>query len=276
MDSGLDPDRLDNLFEIGVDEISWRKGHQYLTLVSDHRKGKIVWGAEGRDTATLDGFFSELGPQRCAAIEAVSLDMGPAYAKSVAGNAPGAVICFDPFHVVQLATKALDTVRRETWQQMRSVDTEAAATYKGARWALLKNPPDLTDKQAASLAAIRRQGGVLWRAYLLKEALREVFAGDLSVEQVAHLLERFCSRARRSRIPAFKILGRTIKLHLPGILAAVRLGVNNARHEGLNARVRLITKRAYGFHSAKATLALVMLTLGPIEHVLPHERPLLS
>ncbi|MGH2689852.1 MAG: ISL3 family transposase [Actinomycetota bacterium] len=274
MVTGLDPARLDDLFEIGVDEVAWRKGHRYLTLVSDHRRRKIVWGAEGRDTATLDGFFRELGPERAGAIEAVSMDMGPAYANSVAkkGHAPRAVICYDPFHVVALATRALDTVRRAVWQDMRQLDAAAAKRFKGARWCLLKNPTDLNERQAATLRKLRRRGGDLWRAYTLKEALREVFAGDLSHDDVALLLERFCSKASRSRIKPFVTLAETIRKHRLGILAAVRLGVNNARHEGLNARVRLITKRAYGFHSAGAALALILLTLGPIDHVLPHER----
>lgn len=82
MADGLDPKRLDGLFNIGVDEVSWRKGHSYLTLVSDHRRGKFVWGKEGKDTATLDSFFGELGAERSAAIEAMSMDMGPAYESS--------------------------------------------------------------------------------------------------------------------------------------------------------------------------------------------------
>jgi len=257
-----------------VDEVAWRKGHSYLTLVSDHRRGKMVWGAEGKDTATLDGFFDELGKQRSSQIEAVSMDMGPAFAKSVTkqGHAAKAVICYDPFHVVQLATSALDKVRRETWQEMRKLDETAAKAFKGARWCLLKNPTDLTDAQAATLRKLRRRGGELWRAYALKGALREVFVGDLTEAEVRMLLERFCSKASRSGIKAFVTVAKTVRKHLEGILAAVRLGVNNARHEGLNRRVRLIVNRAYGFHSAKAAMALIMLTLGPIEHVLPHER----
>lgn len=274
MDDGLDPNRLEALFEIGVDEVSWRKRHRYLTLVCDHRRRRIVWGAEGRDTATLDGFFAELGQERSGRIEAVSMDMSAGYAKSVAKptHAPRAVICYDPYHVVALATKALDTVRRQVWNDLRRVDLAAAKRFKGARWALLKNPADLNDDQAATLRKLRRRGGDLWRAYTLKEALRAVFAGDLDEADVAHLVDRFCSRASRSGLKPFVTLARTIRKHRPGILAAVRLGVNNARHEGLNRRVRQIVTRAYGFHSAKATLALVMLTLGPIEHVLPHER----
>lgn len=176
--------------------------------------------------------------------------------------------------MVKLATDALDKVRRATWQELRRLPDQAAARrFKGARWALLKNPGDLNDDQAATLRKLKRRGGELWRAYALKkEALRAVFAGDLDEDEVATLLDRFCSKASRSRLKPFVTLAQTIRKRRQGILAAVRLGINNARHEGLNRRVRLIVNRAYGFHSAKAALALVMLTLGPIDHVLPHER----
>ncbi len=274
METGLDASRLDSLFEIGVDDVSWRRRHKYLTLVSDHRSRKIVWGAEGRDTATLDGFFDELGTERSENLTAVSMDMSAGYAKSVQkpGHATKAVICYDPFHVVALGTKALDTVRRQEWQQMRQADEKAAKRFKGARWCLLKNPTDLDEDQAATLRRLKHHGGALWRAYSLKEALRAIFAGDLSEQDVALLLDRFCSKASRSRLKPFVTLAQTIRKHQAGILSAVRLGVNNARHEGLNRRVRLLINRAYGFHSARAALALIMLTVGPIEHVLPHER----
>ncbi|HTN99926.1 MAG TPA: transposase, partial [Microthrixaceae bacterium] len=117
----LDPDRLNGLFRIGVDEISWRKHHKYLTLVVDHDQGVVVWGAKGKDSKTLDGFFTELGPQRSAGIEAVSMDLGPAFLKSVRaeGHAPQAVVCADPFHIVKLVGEALDEVRRDLWQTLR-------------------------------------------------------------------------------------------------------------------------------------------------------------
>ena len=113
VESELDEGRLDGLFRIGVDEISWRKHHKYLTLVVDHDRGVVVWGAKGRDSKTLDQFFDELGADRSAAIQAVSLDLGPAYIKSVTaqGHAPQAIICADPFHCVKLVGDALDEVR---------------------------------------------------------------------------------------------------------------------------------------------------------------------
>jgi transposase len=272
---GLDPARLDGLVSIGVDEVSWKRHHHYLTLVADHTTKKIVWGAEGKDTATLDAFFDQLGSDRAAGIETVSMDMGASFNKSVRaeGHAPQAVICIDPFHAVKLVTDALDTVRRVTWNELRALPDQAAAKkFKGARWALLKRPENLTDDQSTTLRKLRRRGGDLWRAYSLKEAFRAIFAGDLDAEETTELLDRWCSKASRSRLPAFVKVAKTIRKFCDGILAAIRLGVNNGRAEGLNNHVRLIIRRAYGFHSAKAALALVMLSCGPIELLLPHEK----
>lgn len=268
----LDPARLEGLFEIGVDEISWRKHHNYLTLVANHRTGKVVWGGEGKNAATLDEFFGELGEDRCAQLSAISMDMGQAFAKSAREHAADATICLDPFHVVALATRAVDDVRRPLWQQMRHLpDPAIAKQFKGARWALLKNPDTLTDRQAVTLAAIRRNGGQMWRAYTLKEALRAIFAGDLNVNDAGELLDRWCAWAQRCRLAPFVKLGRTIRTHRAGILATIEHGLTNGRVEGLNNRVRLIVRRAFGFHSANAALALVMLSCGPIELRLPHQ-----
>ena len=266
----LDPDRLSGLIDIGVDEISWRKHHRYLTLVSDHDSATIVWGKPGKDTATLGAFFDEL-PDGGASIEAVSMDMGPAYAKAVRERAPAAVICFDPFHVVKVVTDALEAVRRQVWQAARTLpDQRIAKTFKGARWALLKNPADLTDTQVQTLQEMKRSGGMLWRAYQLKEALREIFAGDLDAGTVGELLDRWCARAQRSRIPEFVKAARTIRKHRTGIDAATDRGLSNGRHEGLNNKVRLLIRRAYGFHSAEAALALVLLACGPVTLQLPY------
>lgn len=269
----LDADRLDGLVEIGVDEISWRKHHKYLTLVTDHRRKKIVWGKAGRDSTTLDAFFTELGDQRTADLRTVSTDMGPAYLKSVRKHAGQVTIAIDPFHAVKLVNDALNTERRKAWNELRAVDPAAAKKFKGARWALQKNPTDLTDEQAGTLRKLKRRGGDVWRAYTLKEAFRAVFAGDLDTHTVIELIDRWISKASRSRLPAFVKAAKTIRKHRDGILTAIRTGINNGRVEALNTQVRLIIARARGFHTAEAALALVLLTCGPITHTLPHEQP---
>jgi len=300
----LDPDRLEHLYDIGIDEVSWKRQHNYLTLVADHGRGKIVWGCEGAGEKAADSFFAELDPEliadpphpepgeiqpqsrdagereereqpvgeRAAKLRAISLDMGHGYAKSARRHAPQAVICIDPYHVVQLANQALDEVRRDYWNELRRIgDQQAAKRFKDARWSLLKRPEKLTDTQAATLARLRAAGGEVWRAYELKEAARGIFAPGLRVDDVEILIDRLLSRLARSRLEPFVRLGKTIRKHRDGILAAVRLGINQGRTEALNNKVRLITRRAYGFHSAKAALALVLLTCGPVTLHLPHE-----
>ena len=273
----LDPDRLEGLFSIGVDEISWRKHHKYLTLVVDHDRAKVAWGASSKDAKTLDGFFDELGPERSAQIEAVSMDLGPAYLKSVRadGHAPQAVVCADPFHLVKLAGDALEVVRRDLWQQLRRLpDNRWARDFKGSRWALLKNPEDLTDRQAAQLAKIKRNRGRTWRAYEMKEQFRAIFAGDLDAAHATELLDRWIARAQRCRLTSFVKRARTMRERRGLIVNALEQRISNGRVEGMNTKVRLIIRPGYGFHSTNAALALVMLACGPIDLHLPHERTL--
>ena len=135
----------------------------------------------------------------------------------------------------------------------------------------MKNPADLTDRQADTLAALHTAGGKIPRAWALKEMVRAIFAPGLSEHTVAELIDRLLARLSRSRLKPFIRLGRTIRKHQDGILAARRLKLSNARAEALNNKVKLIVRRAYGFHSARAALALIHLTCGPVQLTLPHE-----
>jgi len=209
---------------------------------------------------------------RASRLKAVSMDMTAGYAKSVREHAPQAEIVIDNFHVVQAATKALDEVRREHWNELRALDQHAAKQFKDARWSLLKNPEDLTDRQAAALALLTASGGKVARAWAMKEMVREIFKPGLTVGQVDRLIERLLGRLSRSRLAPFVRLGRTIRKHRQGILAARRLKLSNARAEALNNKAKLIVRRAFGFHSARAALALILLACGPVTLTLPHER----
>jgi transposase len=134
-------DLLDGLTRIGIDEISHRKGQRYLTVVVDHDTGRLVWAAAGRDRKTVEAFFDALGETRCKQIELVSCDMAGWIAGPVTDRLPDAVRCVDPFHVVMLATDALDEIRREVWYEARRAgDVVAAKDLKGARFALWKKP----------------------------------------------------------------------------------------------------------------------------------------
>jgi len=262
-------DRLDGLRRIGIDELSYRKGQRYITGVVDHETGRLVWAAKGRDKKTVESFFAALGDQRTAKLELVSSDMGEWITRVVEAQCPQATLCLDPFHVVSLASDALDQVRREVWNEARRAgDTTGARWLKGARFALWKRPERLTERQQAKLSQIAKINERLYRAYLLKEQLRLVFH-EPETETAVALLDGWLAWARRCRIPAFVKLAKTIKEHYVGIVATLTHRLSNARTEAVNTTLRLITRRAYGFHSADALIALAMLTVGGLRPNLP-------
>lgn len=262
-------DRFRDLKRLGIDEVAFRKGHRYLLVVVDHDTCNLIWAAEGRDAKTLNRFFDLLGEKGCEQIELVSADAAEWIERTVYDRCPNAMVCLDTFHVVQWATKALDEVRREIWNQARRADQRGLAKIiKGSRYALCKNPEDLTDNQKASLARIANLNNPLHRAYLLKEELRLVF--KLPLEEAMKLLQHWLSWACRCRIRPFVKLARTIREYVPLIETTLTHRLTNARVESLNTKLRLLTRRAFGFHSAEALIALAMLALGGLCPPLPH------
>jgi transposase len=267
-EAGQGVDRLEGLRRIGIDEISHRKGHRYLTVVVDHDSGRLVWAAPGHDEATLHRFFDALGPQRSAQLSLVSADAADWIANAVAARCPQAVLCLDPFHIVRWATDALDQVRRQTWNAARRSGQPALAReLKGARFALWKNPEHLTVRQRGKLARVAQVNQHLYKAYLLKEELRLVF--KLKGPRAVALLDAWLVWARRCRIPAFVKLARSITDHRAGIQATLLHGLSNGLVESVNTKLRLLTRIAFGFRSPEALIGLAMLALGGLCPPLP-------
>jgi transposase len=273
-------DRLAGLSRIGIDEISFRKGRKYITVVVDHDTGRLIWAAEGRDEKTLEKFFAALGPDRCKLITHVSADAADWIARAVTKACPAAIRCADPFHIVKWAGEALDEVRRQAWRAARKEPGQTRSKGKGrrdstgtaldlrnARYCLWKNPEDLTANQEAKLAWITKTHPRLYRAYLLKEGLRYVFQvkGTAGMIALAHWL----AWAQRCRIPEFTELARKIRRHRPEIYACLDNGLSNALIESVNTKIRLITRTAYGFKDPAALIALAKLTLGGYRPPLP-------
>ncbi|UQX12748.1 ISL3 family transposase [Candidatus Mycobacterium methanotrophicum] len=253
-------DLLIGVTRIGIDEIAYRKGHRYLTCVIDHTTGRLVWAAEGRNQDTLGRFFDQLGAQRCAALTHVSCDGAEWIHAALRARAPQALICLDPFHVVAWALKALDKVRVRT-------TAAAGARDRHAMWAVRKNPADLSGEQRTSLATIQVTNKTLYRAYLLKEQLREVFR--VKGHTGRQLLAGWLSWAKHSRIPEFVKVAATIDRHRHLLLNTLDHGLSNARSEATNTHLRALTKRAYGFHSPDALIGMAMLTRGGLCPALP-------
>jgi transposase len=263
-------DRLEGLRNMGIDELSYRRHHEYLTIVSNQDTGEVVWAAPGKDAATVESFFAELGPERTAKLETVTMDMSGVYKTVVARHAPHVRVVYDRFHVQRLAHDALDKVRRQQW---RAADSDDKTAIKGTRFALQKNPWHLTQQEHEKLADVQRSNKALYRAYLLKETLCDIL-DRRQVNVARDKLGEWLAWATRARLSPFRKLARTVKQHAEGILAYVATGLSNGRAEGLNGKVRTITRRAFGFHGAHSLIALIFLCCSGIVVTLPHRPPL--
>jgi transposase len=254
-------DPFEGLTRIGIDEISYRRGHNYLMVVVDHDTGRLVWAAPGHDKATLQQFFDLLGEQRCKNIQLVSTDAVDWIANCALAACSNATVCLDPFHVVRWVTKALDLVRRRLWNDLRrSGAGKQAIRLQRCRYALWKNPTDLTSRQRDKLDWIERHNRSLFRAYLLKEQLRAVF--QHRGRQAMTMFDDWLKRARRCRIPELVDLARRINKHRPGIVATLTHGLSNGLTESVNTKLRLLTRIAYGFKSTDNLIALCLLDRG--------------
>jgi transposase len=288
--------RFDGLRRIGIDETSYKKGHRYLTVVVDHDRGCLVWAHEGYGKEVLSLFLDELTREQRRAIEVVTAD-GARWIKAlVRRRCPNARWVMDPFHVVEWMNDALDEVRRDEWQvakaaakaatpkrdgpgrPRRGEETppeakrarELAASIKNSRYALVKNPEDLTDAQRGKLAELRRAGGRLFTAWDLKEDLRAVFRADTPAEAQA-LLDAWLHRAAYCRIRPVVGVEKKVRRRRADVVAAVELGIGTGRVESINQKIKVTIAAGYGFRNTDNLIAIVMLRCSDEHPALPWE-----
>jgi len=290
----LEPDtrkRLDGLVNIGIDETSYRKGHTYITVIVNHDTNTVVWAHEGYGKEVLELFFKELTEEQRASIQVVTGDGAKWITDCVAEYCPNADRCVDPFHVVEWANGAIDSVRLDAWRRARIAladlvrqekaarksgqdTTDAKARIKQAKaevedlkrskYPLGKNPENLTVKQQERLALIQAKDPKLRRAHELKEELRLIFKlTDYDVAKKA--LVSWVKSAQRCRIPAFVELQRKIRRHEKHILNTIEFGLSNARIEATNNKIKLLIRIAYGFRDINTMIGLIMLFCSSIE-----------
>ncbi|MCB9883823.1 MAG: ISL3 family transposase [Planctomycetes bacterium] len=258
----LDPERLEGLRRIGIDEFGYRRRQRYITIVVDHDQRRVVWASKGNSSKTLREFFRDLGEERCETIKCVTVDMASAWTKPLGEFVPQAQVVFDRFHVQALASDAVDEVRRAQLRELRGTE-EGRAIFK-SRFALLRRPWDLRKTDREKLSVIQKNNVRLYRAYLLKETL----AKSLDYKQpwrAERSLREWLAWASRSRLTPFVKTARTIRRHLDGILAYVHERLTNGIVEGFNNRLRMITRRAFGFHSASSLIGMLFLCCGGIQ-----------
>lgn len=253
---------------IGIDEKSYRRGHRYVTLIVDHDRNQLIWAAEGRSMAVLRQFFDLLGPEASARVEVVSRDAAPWIKRVLDERCPAAIQCMDPFHVVAWATEAVELERRDQARSFRYVGMSARAKFiKGTRWIVLTGRENLSEQQKAGLEELAAMNRPLYHAYLLKEQLREAIR--TGGEAGCALVTAWIAWARESKLPHMVEVAQSVADNLEGIHAALRHRITNARTEAFNTRLQMLNRRAYGFHSAQALIALAMLDLGRLCTPLP-------
>lgn len=261
-------DGLDGLTRIGIDEVAYRKGHRYLMCVTDHDTGRLVWAAPGRSEQTADEFFQALGPDRCRQIEAVSLDLHGGWIRAARKHCRRARICADPFHIIKLAGQALDEQRRRLWQSLRDTDPQQAAWIKGTRFAIRRRSDNLRPQDQTVIDELAATNQDLYRGWLLVDQLRAVYLAGTHSEAM-RLLDEWIYAACVSELEPFIRCALTIDTHRQYVANAIALGLSNARLEGMNSTVRLISHRARGFRRLESLLAMLTLICGRIPVALP-------
>lgn len=272
VDVHLDIDRLDNLYRIGVDEIAYRKGRKFLTVVADHDTGRVVFVGEGRNQHVFGEFFEMLGEAGRARIEAVSMDMTQIYRKATTAHVPHAQVCLDPFHVVKWAGEALDLAYQTCREQGVKISVNAmtpAQTWQKVRGALRQPSEKHDPTRAAIIEQLRRKHPRLHRAWRLKEELRQLY--QVPTDDADDHLRRWINRARRSGINAFVTLAKRLRRHRAGILNAIHLQLSNSLLEGINAGIRLIQRRAHGYASLDNLIEMIHFCHGGVATPLPTE-----
>lgn len=288
-------ERFDGIRRIGIDETSYKKGHKYLTVVVDHDRGCLIWAHEGCSQATLNLFLDELTREQRRGIEVVTADGARWIKNLVSRRCPNAKWVMDPFHVVSWANEALDTVRCSEWQiakaAARSVNpkrrrpgrpskgdetsakakelTIAADTIKGSKYALLKNPDNLTENQKKKLEQVKSKAGShLFRAWELKEDLRAVFHAK-DVKEAKRLLNKWLHEAAYCKIKPMVEVEKKVRRRKNDIIAAIELGIGNGRVESINNKIKVTVKMGYGFRNTENLVSLLMLRCSDIKPQLP-------
>lgn len=251
----------ENVTQLGVDERSVRRGQRYVTLFHDAAQRRVLFGVPGRKADTFEAFAEDLrshggDPE---AIETVSMDMSKAYQAGARTTCPNAKLCFDPFHVVALAHTAMDQVRR--------AEVKHRPELKGSHWALRKDARKWNLKQINLMHHLQRSTLKTARAWRLKEALRVIFAAVTDASEAERELKRWISWARRSRLPAFKRLGKTLRDHLDGILEHFRTGLSNGYVEAMNGLIRAAIVRARGYNTDERLITMAYLIGGKLKHL---------
>ncbi len=245
---------------LGIDETSFQKRHEYVTVVCDQERSRVVHIADGRSAAAVEEYLSDFDELARIKVQTVAMDMWQAYISAVENHIPGAEekICFDKFHMAQHLGKAVDKVRRE---EHRRLTRQGDSTLKGSRYLWLKNPENLTADRLQEMETLRRVAEKTGRAWALKETAMDAWRYR-SRHWARGALLRWYSWAIRSRLEPMREVAGMVKRHLEGLVNAIHHGVTNARAEGINSRIQWIKYTARGFRNRERFRRAIHFHLG--------------
>jgi len=262
---GLAHRNLEGVHALGIDEVLWHRGYKFLTVVYQIDAGvrRLLWVGQDRKAKTLLRFFRWFGPERCARLGFICTDMWQPYLKVIARKAAGAIQVLDRFHIMAHLSKAIDEVRAKEAKRLKAAGHEPV--LKGMRFCLLKRPENLSESQEVKLAELLRFNLRTVRAYLLKEDF-QFFWQYISPAWAGKFLDRWCTRTMRSRIEPMKRVARMLRNHRPLLLNWFRARgeISAAAVEGLNNKLKLTTRKAYGFRTFRALEIALYHTLGDL------------
>ncbi len=247
LDRTLGPPDLDGLEQIAMDEVAIRKGHTYATVVVEPRSRRVLWVGHGRGREDVRKFYELLGPDRCAALKAIAMDMNPGYVEEAKAQCPLAQLVYDLFHVVaKYGHEVVDRVRVDAANAVRH-DKPARKLIKGSRWLLLKNAENIEKEQdRVKLSELLAANKPLMKAYVLKDDLKRLW-DYRHVGYATRAWRSWFGRAIASGVEPIKRFAWKLKGHLPGILSHCRYPLNTSVLEGINNKIKVIKRMAYGF-----------------------------
>ena len=235
----------DGLRILAIDEIAIRKGHRYLTVVLDYLTGRVVWIGKQRKARTLSRFFNQLTTAQRKALEAIAMDMWDPYIKAVQKKVPHVKIVFDLFHVVAQFNKVIDQVRNSEY---RKASQENKEVFKGAKYLLLKNRSNVRRKKdRQQLKELLKLNEVINSVLILKEKLKHIWS-YCSRTWANKALDEWCALARALNYRAVSKFAQTLERYRYGILNHCEYSIHTGKLEGVNNKIKVIKRKAYGFH----------------------------
>ena len=243
---------------IGIDEVAYEKGHNYLTIVRDLSLNKVIWIGIGRKEETLDGFFRELGQGKSRKIKVAVLDMWDPYLASLSKNIPQAEIIFDRFHISTKVNDALDSIRKS---EFRKADKQERRNMKRKRFIILSRKKNLNEEGKETIENLKTINEQLYVAYLLKEQVLDIF-DEKNVFVALRRFNKWFSNVEKSGITAYQAVVKTLKHYMYGILNYFWHRVTNAASEAINNKINIVKRRAYGFRDLEYFMLKILQKCG--------------